>query len=138
MYKYSSITDYIIVVTFHSIEDKIVKFFFQKIIQKKKILLDIYQNQKILIKFLNYTTKKQFYLQKMKLKKNPSSRSAKLRYARKIKDDGNFEDFFLKFKKFFRYRRYRKKNMLRKIFILNYININYFNNFYKKLHQKIR
>ena len=32
------------------------------------------------------------------IKKNPSSRSAKLRYVRKIKEGANFEEFLLKFK----------------------------------------
>ena len=32
------------------------------------------------------------------IKINPRSRSAKLRFVKKIKDDGNFEEFLFKFK----------------------------------------
>ena len=54
----------IVVVTFHSLEDKIVKFFFK-----------------------NYSENK-----------NPSSRSAKLRYAIKINNKCEFDEFKKKFK----------------------------------------
>ena len=34
------------------------------------------------------------------IKKNPPSRSAKLRYVKKVGDQANFEEFFTKFKTF--------------------------------------
>ncbi len=88
----------IAVVTFHSIEDKIVKFFFKN-----------YSELKNSSRYLPFKEKKNicFNLQKKKpirpnaeeLKINPPSRSAKLRYAVKINNECDFEEFIQKFKK---------------------------------------
>ena len=87
----------IAVVTFHSIEDKIVKFFFKN-----------YSEVKNSSRYLPFKEKnnRSFDLQNKKpitpnteeLKLNPPSRSAKLRYATKINNDCNFEEFTQKFK----------------------------------------
>ncbi len=98
-YKLIPINGYIIVVTFHSIEDKIVKFFFKNYSEDKNTSRYL-PKSKNSNKIFELHNKKAILPSKEEIKKNPSSRSAKLRYARKIKDDGNFEDFFLKFKNF--------------------------------------
>ena len=87
----------LVVVTFHSLEDKIVKYFFKSLSEKKSIsryfpkisqpdtLFDIVQ-------------KKPIIPSSKELQENISSRSAKLRYVLKKKDFYNFEtDIFEKF-----------------------------------------
>ncbi len=86
----------IAVVTFHSIEDKIVKFFFKE-------YSEIKNNSRYLPK--NILNKKYFLLKKKKpivptteeINKNPPSRSAKLRYAIKLSNDCDFSEFKKKF-----------------------------------------
>ena len=43
------------------------------------------------------------------IKKNPSSRSAKLRYAKKIKDGANFKEFLNEFKNLLEIENFGKK-----------------------------
>ena len=86
----------IVVITFHSLEDKIVKYFFRNYSEiintsrylpnqlKKKILFKLFKKKPILPD-LN------------EIKKNPSSRSAKLRYGIKINDSSDFSEFEKKF-----------------------------------------
>ncbi len=86
----------IIVITFHSIEDKIVKFFFKNYSQKKnssRYLPDNIQAEKL----FNLFKKKHLIPSEKELKENISSRSAKMRCAVKVKNSNNFEDFFRKF-----------------------------------------
>ena len=80
----------IVVVTFHSLEDKIVKFFFKSLSEKKSISRYIpKKNEKdILFKMGN---KKPIIPSNEELIKNPPSRSAKLRFVVKEKDVFNFE-----------------------------------------------
>ena len=88
----------IIVVTFHSIEDKIVKYFFKNFSENNKYsrYLPEIKNEKKLFILKN---KKPIYPSLDEIKKYPSSRSAKLRYAEKNIDDDFFKDEFLeKFK----------------------------------------
>ena len=86
-----------VVVTFHSIEDKIVKFFFKE-------YSEIKNTSRYLPK--NITTKKYFNLIKKKpiipsyneIKINPPSRSAKLRFAYKMENGCDFKNFLKKYK----------------------------------------
>ena len=98
-YKLLPLGSYIIVVTFHSLEDKIVKFFFKNYSEDKKVsrYLPGLKNTEIFFELLN---KKAITPSTEELKKNPASRSAKLRFAKKVKEGANFDEFILKFKKF--------------------------------------
>ena len=80
----------ILVVTFHSIEDKIVKFFFKSLSENKSIsrYMPKTNEKEKLFKLIN---KKPIIPSNEEIKKNPPSRSAKLRYAMKEKDVINFE-----------------------------------------------
>ena len=84
----------IAVVTFHSLEDRIVKFFFKSLSEKKSIsrYLPKTKEKDNLFRVVN---KKPIVPSNNELKQNPSSRSAKLRFAVKEKDILNFEDEFL-------------------------------------------
>ena len=86
----------IVVITFHSIEDKIVKFFFKNYSELKNSSRYIplkSQNQK-LFKLID---KKPILPSARETTINPPSRSAKLRYAIKVSDKGDFSDFLNKF-----------------------------------------
>ena len=80
----------IIVVTFHSLEDKIVKFFFKNFSGKKSIsryMPKLTQENNI----FKLGNKKPIIPSNRELKENPSSRSAKLRFVIKEKNDFDFE-----------------------------------------------
>jgi len=96
-YKLLPINSYIVVVTFHSIEDKIVKFFFKNYSEDKRNsrYLPNQKNTNLVFELVN---KKVIKPTHEEIKINPRSRSAKLRFVKKIKDDGNFEEFLFKFK----------------------------------------
>ena len=85
------------VITFHSLEDKIVKYFFKSLSEKKSIsryFPKISQPDTLFY----MVQKKPITPSPIELKENISSRSAKLRYALKKKDFYNFEtDIFEKF-----------------------------------------
>ncbi len=87
----------LVVVTFHSLEDKIVKYFFKSLSENKSVSryvpkLDQPKNLFSLIK------KKPITPSPKELKENLSSRSAKLRYVVKKEDFYNFKtDIFEKF-----------------------------------------
>ena len=86
----------IVVVSFHSIEDKIVKFFFKNYSEKKKTsryLPELKDNKKI-FKLIN---KKPITPSSKEIILNPPSRSAKLRCAQKIENCNNFDEFVKKF-----------------------------------------
>jgi len=87
----------IAVVTFHSIEDKIVKFFFKNYseIKNSSRYVPIKENN---IRCFNLQNKKPITPSIEELKLNHPSRSAKLRFAVKIKNECNFEEFIQKFK----------------------------------------
>ena len=76
------------VVTFHSLEDRIVKYFFKNLSQNKSISRyePKIEQKKLLFKM---PTKKPIIPSDQELKNNPPSRSAKLRYL--IKCDDTFE-----------------------------------------------
>ena len=82
----------IVVVTFHSIEDKIVKFFFKeysKITNSSRYLPKNFSSKK----YFNLTNKKPIIPSSNEIKINPPSRSAKLRFAYKSKDGCDFKKF---------------------------------------------
>ena len=84
------------IVTFHSLEDKIVKFFFKNYSEKKKTsryLPELKDNKKI-FKLIN---KKPITPSSKEIILNPPSRSAKLRCAQKIENCNNFDEFVKKF-----------------------------------------
>ena len=85
----------IVVVTFHSLEDKIVKFFFKSLSEKKSIsrYMPKIDEEDHLFKLGN---KKPIVPSNKELKENSLSRSAKLRFAIKEKDVPNFEKEILK------------------------------------------
>ena len=89
----------IVVVTFHSIEDKIVKFFFKNYSEIKNSSRYL-PNKVNNIKCLSLKNKKPITPSNAELKLNPPSRSAKLRFAIKTSHKCNFEEFIRKFKKF--------------------------------------
>ena len=85
------------VVTFHSLEDKIVKYFFKSLSENKSIsrYFPKIDQPEPLLKLIE---KKPKTPTKEELEENLSSRSAKLRYAIKKKDFYNFKtDIFEKF-----------------------------------------
>ncbi len=96
-YKLLPVNGFIIVVTFHSIEDRIVKFFFKNYSEDKKVSRYL-PNTKNVNKIFEIWNKKPIKPSIEEIIQNPSSRSAKLRCVKKIKDGGNFEEFLLKFK----------------------------------------
>ncbi len=87
----------IAVVTFHSLEDKIVKFFFKNYSENQNSSRYIPDKNKK-IKYFELKQKKPIVPDFNELKKNPPSRSAKLRYAIKINKNCEFDDFVKKFK----------------------------------------
>ena len=88
----------IAVVSFHSLEDKIVKYFFKSLSETKSISRYVPKvNPKK--NLLNVVVKKPILPSYREIKENPPSRSAKLRYAIKKQDFYDFEtDILEKFK----------------------------------------
>ncbi len=87
----------LVVVTFHSIEDKIVKYFFKSLSEKKSIsrYLPKIDQPETLFRIIK---KKPIKPSDKEIKENPPSRSAKLRYLIKKENFYNFEtDIFKKF-----------------------------------------
>ncbi len=87
----------LVVVTFHSIEDKIVKYFFKSLSEKKSIsrYLPKIDQPETLFRIIK---KKPIKPSNKEIKENPPSRSAKLRYLIKKENFYNFEtDIFKKF-----------------------------------------
>ena len=99
----------IAVVTFHSIEDKIVKYFFRSLSEAKSVsrYLPVGNIKLNVLKLIN---KKPIIPTINEIKKNPSSRSAKLRFAVKQINTKNFEtDILEKFKNLIEIENYSKK-----------------------------
>ena len=80
----------IAVVTFHSLEDKIVKFFFKSLSEKKSVSRYVPETNETSNSF-KLVQKKPITPSTEELRKNFPSRSAKLRFAIKKKDVSNFE-----------------------------------------------
>ena len=99
----------IVVVSFHSIEDKIVKYFFKSLSEVKSVsrYMPKTGSKK---KLLNVYVKKPILPSDKEIKENPPSRSAKLRYAIKKEDFYDFEtDILDKFKYLIDIENYSKK-----------------------------
>ena len=95
-YKILPIGGAILVVSFHSLEDKITKFFFKNYSKNEntsRYLPIKNKNEPIFKTFVN----KPITPNQLEIKINPPSRSAKLRYAVKIRDNQNFDEFINKF-----------------------------------------
>ena len=88
----------IIVVSFHSLEDKIVKYFFKSLSESKSVsrYMPKVKDKKNLFKIIN---KRPIIPSNKEIKENISSRSAKLRFVIKKEDFSDFEtDILDKFK----------------------------------------
>ena len=85
----------IIVVSFHSLEDRIVKYFFKSLSETKSVsrYMPITKEKSNLFKIIN---KKPIIPSVKEIRENPPSRSAKLRFAIKQKNILNFENDILK------------------------------------------
>ena len=81
--------------SFHSLEDKIIKYFFKSLSEQNKISR-YYPEPLKEKKVLKIGTKKPILPSKDEIKVNKPSRSAKLRYAIKISNEKDFEKNFLK------------------------------------------
>ena len=93
--KILNIDGIILVVSFHSLEDKIIKYFFKSLSEDKKISRYL-PEQKNFSKLFKQVIKKPIIPSKKEIDINRPSRSAKLRYAIKKKNIVNFEQDFLK------------------------------------------
>ena len=87
----------LVIVSFHSIEDKIVKFFFKNYSEIKNSSRYIPNKSNKIKRFL-LKKKKPITPSKEELKLNPPSRSAKLRFAIKTNHESNFDEFKGKFR----------------------------------------
>ena len=97
------------VVTFHSLEDKIVKYFFRSLSEKKSVSRYVpkIDQPETLFRMIE---KKPLIPSAKELKENLPSRSAKLRYVIKKKDFYNFEtDVMEKFKRLIEIENFGKK-----------------------------
>jgi len=85
-----------VIVTFHSIEDKIVKFLLKNYSENKNSsrYLPPSEKKKVLFKLLN---KKPITPNETEISINPASRSAKLRYGIKLNNNSNFSELTKKF-----------------------------------------
>ncbi len=87
----------IAVISFHSIEDKIVKFFFKHYSEQRNSSRYLPDNE-VSEKCFKLINKKPILPSANELKQNPPSRSAKLRYGIKTNDNCDFNEFRQKFK----------------------------------------
>ena len=83
----------IIVVSFHSIEDRIVKFFFNDLSSDKNLSRYLPKNENN-IKIFQVDKKKPILPSQREVRINPASRSAKLRFALKLRDIDDYEKKF--------------------------------------------
>jgi 16S rRNA (cytosine1402-N4)-methyltransferase len=80
----------IAVVTFHSLEDKIVKYFFKSLSENKSVSRYMPKGEEK-VNLFRSVSKKPISPSEKEIKENPPSRSAKLRYVIKKEDFYNFE-----------------------------------------------
>jgi len=99
----------IAVVTFHSIEDKIVKYFFKSLSENKSISRYVPKTDEQ-INLFTLINKKPIIPTSNEINKNPPSRSAKLRYVIKKEDFYDFEtDILNKFSNLIEIENFSKK-----------------------------
>ena len=97
------------VVTFHSLEDKIVKYFFKSLSENKSISRYVPKLDQPTT-LLKLESKKPIIPSQKEIEENLPSRSAKLRYAIKKEDFYNFEtDIFKKFEHLIEIENFSKK-----------------------------
>mgnify|MGYP002864200282 FL=1 len=86
----------VVIITFHSIEDRIVKFFLKNYSENKNLsrYLPLKTEKKNLFKLVQ---KKPIIPSENERKINPASRSAKLRYGFKLNNNSDFSEFLKKF-----------------------------------------
>ena len=77
--KYINKSGFIAIITFHSLEDRVVKNFFRK--NYRKVSKNKYSPKNTENSFFKFITKKPIVPSKEEIQKNPRSRSAKLRYG---------------------------------------------------------
>jgi 16S rRNA (cytosine1402-N4)-methyltransferase len=80
----------ILVVSFHSLEDKIVKYFFKSLSENKSVSRYMPKSEEK-INLFKLINKKAIFPSENEIKENPPSRSAKLRYVIKREDFYDFE-----------------------------------------------
>jgi len=99
----------IAVVTFHSLEDKIVKYFFKSLSENKSVSRYMPKNEEK-INLFKSISKKPIIPSAKEIQENPPSRSAKLRYVIKKEEFYNFEtDILDKFKYLIEIENFSKK-----------------------------
>ena len=99
----------IAVVTFHSIEDKIVKYFFKSLSENKSVSRYMPKGDEH-INLFKLINKKPIIPSEKEIRENPQSRSAKLRYAVKKSDFYEFEtDILDKFSNLIEIENFSKK-----------------------------
>jgi len=99
----------IAVVTFHSLEDKIVKYFFKSLSENKSISRYVPKGEEK-VNLFKLIEKKPITASEKEINENPPSRSAKLRYAIKKEDFFEFEtDILEKFSKLIEIENFSKK-----------------------------
>ena len=99
----------IAVVTFHSLEDKIVKYFFKSLSENKSVSRYMPKGEEK-INLFKSLSKKPIVPSKKEIQENPPSRSAKLRYVIKKEDFYDFEtDILEKFDYLIKIENFSKK-----------------------------
>ena len=99
----------IAVVTFHSLEDKIVKYFFKSLSENKSVSRYMPKNEEE-VNLFTLINKKPTIPSEKEIKSNPPSRSAKLRYVIKKEDFYDFNtDILDKFNYLIEIEDYSKK-----------------------------
>ena len=99
----------IVVVTFHSLEDKIVKYFFKSLSENKSVSRYMPKGEEK-INLFKSLSKKPIVPSEKEIQENPPSRSAKLRYVIKKEDFYDFEtDILEKFDHLIKIENFSKK-----------------------------
>ena len=99
----------IAVVTFHSLEDRIVKYFFKSLSENKSVSRYMPKGEEK-INLFKSVNKKAIFPSEKEIKENPPSRSAKLRYVIKKEDFYDFEtDILEKFDHLIKIENFSKK-----------------------------